>query len=181
MGFEGEVVLAECEPLLVAVEEPIAALARLRCGRVARTPPPTPRGAESRVDARALHGWRYVAAAALDAGIVAVLLLVIVIAALTAMTVPVSALGPSAPALAIMALLLGAAYFLCFGGLRGATVGERTLGIEPGASPSTLTPRAVIDRALLSATEDVRCIQRCGERIGRSIAAWTSETGTAKG
>jgi hypothetical protein len=80
-----------------------------------------------------------------------------------------------------MGVLLAAGYFLCFGGVRGATIGERALGVAPREFTASLTLRAVADRALWSATKDVRCILGCGERLGRSTADWTSgETHPAK-
>jgi hypothetical protein len=185
-GFDGPAVLAECEALLAPVEEPIAGLARLRGGRV-RRPDPPPRQSTIEADpatddGSAFQGWRHLAAAALDAAIIVGLLLLVVVSALTALTVPLSALDGSAAAFALMGMILAAGYFLCFGGVRGATVGERTLGIESRGPASMLTLQAVAERALQSATEDVRCIQRFGERLGRSTAAWASSApGEAKG
>jgi hypothetical protein len=67
--------------------------------------------------------------------------------------------------------------------VRGATVGERALAVgRPGRPCAPVTLTRVAERALLSATEDVRCIQRCGERLGRSTTGWMSSvTGEAKG
>jgi hypothetical protein len=185
-GFDPAAMLAECEALLPQIVEPIAALARLRGGRVRRPETPAPQRAvetdDPPPDAAALAGWRCLAASALDGGVVVGLLLVVVVAALSALTAPVSALQESTPAFGLMGLFLAAGYFLCFGGVRGATVGERALGVEPRASSSTLTLRAVAERALLSATEDVRCIVRSGARLGRSTAEWVSSaTHPAKG
>jgi len=185
-GFDAAAVLAECESLLPPVEEPIAALARLRGCRVRRPDPPSPHQASDpdtpTDDSSPFPGWRHLAAAALDAGIVVGLLLIVVVSALTALTVPISALERSAPALGLMGMILAAGYFVCFGGVRGATVGERSLGIESRGPVSMLTLQAVAERALQSATEDVRCIQRFGERLGRSMAAWASNApGEAKG
>lgn len=186
LGFDAAAVLAECEALLPAVEEPIAALARLRGCPVRRPdPPPQPVAAEERKPPEPespLSDWRHLAAAALDACVVVGLLLIVVVSALTAMTVPLDALQRSAAPFTVMGLLLAAAYFVCFGGVRGATVGARNLGLEPRAPGSALTLRAVAERAIQSATEDVRCIQRFGERLGRSTAAWASSAaGEAKG
>jgi len=177
-GFDPAAMLAECEASLPQVDEPIAALARLRGGRVrkpetAAAPRPAENG-EPAADTAALSGWRCLAAATLDGGVVVGLLLVVVVAALSALTAPVSALQESAPPFVLMGLLLAAGYFLCFGGVRGATVGERALGLEPRPLASTLTLRAVAERAVLSATEDVRCIVRSGARFGRSTAEWVS-------
>ena len=186
MGFDAADVLSECEPFLVPVEEPIAALARLRGCPVRRPDPPARPDANDRHLLRqpdpALPDWRSLAAAALDAGVVVGLLLVLVVSALTALTVPVSSLSHSAPPFGLMGVLLAAAYFVWFGGVRGVTVGERTLGVRPRAVTSMLTVSAVAERAFQSATEDARCIQRFGERLGRSIAAWASnEASEAKG
>lgn len=185
MGFDAAAALAECEPLLPVVDEPIAALARLR-GCRARRPEPLARAAADAAPApdsdSAFPDWRHLAAAALDACVIVGLLLIVVVSALTAMTVPLSALQRSAPAFAVMGLLFAAAYYVWFGGVRGTTVGERKLGLEPRGSGSTLTLRAVSERAIEAATEDVRCIMRFGERLGRSTAAWASSaTGEAKG
>jgi hypothetical protein len=178
MRFDAAEVLAECEPLLTPVDEPIAALARLRGCPVRRPDPPARQDVADHPPAREADspfaGWRHLASAALDACVVVGLLLIVVVSALTALTVPVSALERSAPAFGLMGVLLAAVYFVCFGGVRGATVGERTLGVESPAPTSMLTVRVVGERALQSATEDVRYIQRSGERLGRSIAAWVS-------
>lgn len=186
VGFDAAEVLAECEPLLAPVAEPIAALARLRGCPVRRPDPPAVlRSQDPRTPAEAdfpFPGWCYLAASALDACIVVALLVVVVVSALTALTVPIAALERSAPSFGVMGALLAAAYFVCFGGVRGATVGERALGIEPRTPAAMLTLRTVGERALQAATEDVRCIQRSGERLGRSIAAWvSSEASEAKG
>jgi hypothetical protein len=186
MGFDGAAVLAECEPFLVPVDEPIAALARLRGVRARR---PEPSRSPSEADAQddfagdsPFAGWRRLAAAALDACVVAGLLLMVIVSALTALTAPVSALKDSAPAFGLMGLLLAAAYFLCFGGVRGVTVGARALGVARDGHASTVTLQLVLERAMLSATEDLRCMVRMGERLGRSTAAWVaSASGAVKG
>jgi hypothetical protein len=186
LGFDGAAVLTECEPLLVPLDEPIAALARLRGVRSRPAEPPTgSREADPDVTAHdsPFSGWRHLAAAAVDACVIAGLLLVVVVAALTLLTAPVAALKDSGGAFAVMGLVLSAGYFLCFGGVRGATVGERAFSIErPDHASPTVTLSHVAERALLSATEDMRCLQRCGEWLGRSTAAWTSSApGEAKG
>jgi hypothetical protein len=165
-GLDGAAILAECEPLLTPLDEPIAALARAR-GLRAR-PGETIRVQDDEADAddSAFPGWRQFVAAAVDACVIGGLLVLFVIAALTLLTAPVSALRHSAGAFAIMGMVLGAGYFLCFGGVRGETVGERTLSIVP-RRPSTpaMTLRTVAERALLAATEDARCLQRWGGRL----------------
>jgi hypothetical protein len=67
--------------------------------------------------------------------------------------------------------------------VRGITVGERVFSVElTRHHAATVTLTLVVERALLAATEDVRCIQRCGERLARSTVTWMSNaTGDAKG
>ena len=179
-GFDGAAMLVECEALLTPLDEPIAALARVRGLR------PRPEAASGTrecepPDDLAGAAW-HLAAAALDACVIVTLLLVVVIAALTMLTAPVSALRDAGGPFGVLGLLLAAGYFLCFGGIRGATIGERALRLAP-ARPSAplLTVRLATERALLAATEDARCILRCGEWLGRSTAAWMSSApGEAK-
>jgi len=186
MGFDGAAILAQCESLLAPLDEPIAALGRLR-GVRARPPEPVPSThVEEHHDVLAdspFPDWRQLAATAVDACVIAGLLLVVVVAALTVLTAPVSVLRNSGGAFGLMGVMLGAGYFLCFGGVRGATVGERAMALDSAhQSSTTVTLTRVLERALLSATEDVRCIQRCGEWLGRSTGTWTSSaTGEAKG
>jgi hypothetical protein len=186
LGFDGAAILAACEPLLVPLDEPIAALARLRGVRAwpQETPAPSHAGAldEAALDAP-FPGWRHLAAAAVDACVVASLLLVVVVAALTLLTAPVSVLKDSGGAFGVMGMVLGAGYYFCFGGVRGATVGAQALAVDGARQASeSVTLTRVVERALLSATDDLRWIQRCGGWLGRSTAGWTSNaTGEAKG
>jgi hypothetical protein len=185
-GFDGAAMLAECEALLTPLDEPIAALARSRGLRVrphealpVREPA---HAAVAAVDPDAA-GWRHLAAAAIDAGVVGALLLAVVVAALTLLTAPVSALRDGGGAFAIMGMVLAGGYYFCFGGVRGVTVGERLVGIERRSpAGAVVTIHVALERALLAATEDARWFQRCGERLGRSSAGWmSSAAGEAKG
>jgi|SRR5688572_8983244 transcriptional regulator with XRE-family HTH domain len=183
-GLDGAAVLARCEPLLTPIDEPIAALARAR-GLRPRPQGPTVADGNAHDDGAIdspFAGWRHLAAAAVDACVIVTLLLVVVIAALTLLTVPVSALRDAGAAFGIMGLLLAGGYFLCFGGVRGATVGERALSVEPRRPVGpVVTVRVAMERAMLAATEDARCMERWGERLGRSTAAWmSSAAGEAK-
>ncbi|HET7694481.1 MAG TPA: helix-turn-helix domain-containing protein [Vicinamibacterales bacterium] len=167
-GFDGAAILAECEALLTPVDEPIAALARVRGLRARPAEPPQSRDqpADDLAGDTAFPGWRHLAAAAIDACVIAGLLLAMIVAALTLLIVPVAALRDSGGAFAVMGLLLAGGYYVCFGGVRGATVGERALSIEPRRPGGpAVTLRMVAERALLAATEDVRCIERWGERL----------------
>ena len=185
-GFDGAAVLAECEPLMTPMNEPIAALARARGLR--GRPDGGPRGhdresSDELTNDSPLLDWRPLAAAAVDAAGVGALLVALVVAALTMLIAPVSALRDAGGAFAIMGLLIAGGYFLCFGGVRGTTVGDRVLAVEPRRPLETpVTLRLVAERALLAAAADARCILRCGGRLGRSTAAWmSSAAGEAKG
>lgn len=175
-GFDGAAVLAECEPQLRPLEEPIAALARAN-GLRARPGAPVPRDGETPDPSieSPLAGWKHLAAAIVDAVVVAGLLMVVVIAALTFLIMPISALRNSGPAFGVMGLLLGAAYFLCFGGVRGSTIGERALGLQPAPIGGPVTIPIALERAMLAATADVRCVQRWSERAGRFFADWLDD------
>lgn len=177
-GLDPVEALAECEPQLTPVEEPISALGRLRGVRQPVAPRPVataghrgslPIAAEAALRDIVLPDWRLLAAAALDAWVVVALLLVVVVCAVTAMTVPIGALARSGPTFGLMGVLLAFAYFVWFGGLGGRTLGERLLRVEPGTREhAALTLRAIGSRALLAATEDARFIQELG--------AWTGKT-----
>lgn len=176
-GFDGAAALAECEPLLRPLEEPIAALARAN-GLRARPNASVPRDGETPPDPATespFAGWQHLAAAVVDAVVVAGLLMVVVIAALTFLTMPISALRHSGPAFGVMSLVLGAAYFLCFGGVRGSTIGERALGLEAPPIAGPVTIAIALERAMLAATADVRCVQRWSERAGRFLAEWIDD------
>jgi transcriptional regulator with XRE-family HTH domain len=179
-GFDPAETLAECESELTPVEEPISALGRLRG---VRQPPPRPRAVATPSPAATTQNgsgsasgdwlfpnWRLPAAAALDACVVAGLLLVVVICAITAMMVSVSVLDHSGPAFGLMGVLLGSAYFVWFGGLGGRTMGDQVLGVEPrNMEHGSLTLRAIGARALLAATEDARFIRGLGVWAGITV------------
>jgi uncharacterized RDD family membrane protein YckC len=172
-GLDPAEMLATIEPWLRAVDDPIFGLARLKGIRV-----PAPAAADipvigviSTVDAEAgPANWRPLAAALIDALIVTALLLVVVLAAVSALLVPVAALDHSSPAFGFMGVLLALGYYLCFGGVSGATVGERVMHVSHAPRQRTLTLHAVAARALQSASEDVRCLCSLGARLGRWLA-----------
>ena len=176
-GFDPEEVLAACESLLTPLEEPIAALGRLRGVRQPNRTAPMP-AAETAAPAtpsvpgpssagRGFPDWRLLAAAALDGCLVITLLILLIVCTLTAMAVPVAALDGSGPVFALMGVLLGITYFGCFGGVGGRTAGERLLRVEPETfERGSLTLRAVLVRALRSATDDARFIRRLGAWMG---------------
>ncbi|MEO6235546.1 MAG: helix-turn-helix domain-containing protein [Vicinamibacterales bacterium] len=182
-GFDPAETLAASEPFLAQVDEPISALGRRHGVRQPRTPPPVaeaagdagrpqaPDAAAEGIGAplaqRILDAGRVLAAAAIDAVIIVTLLLAVVVSALTALMVPVSALAQSGPAFGVMGALLAALYFAWFGGLRGATIGEQLLPAEAAAmGAQTRTLNAIASRAVDAATRDARAIQRLGASVG---------------
>jgi Helix-turn-helix domain/RDD family len=173
-GLDSMAVLADAEAWLVSVDDPIVGLARLKGLRPQPSAPievavlNAPREVEADVSSAA---WRPLAAALIDAVIVSALLLLVVMAAVAALFVPVSTLDGSSPAFAFMGMLLAAGYFVWFGGVAGATVGERAMHItRPRHHPSRLTLHAIAAGALQSASEDVDCLRGLGARVGRRLA-----------
>jgi transcriptional regulator with XRE-family HTH domain len=182
-GLDPLELLASCEPFLRPAEEPIEGLARLR--GLAR--PKRPARAESptrTVDPIECPAWRPLAAAAVDALVIAGFLLVVVFGAALSLVVPISALDRSAGWFALVGIVLGLGYFAWFAGLVGTTLGDRAVGTSPGSSEvPTVTLRDVRIRTLRSATEDVRSIQRLGIAFGalttfRSAAQSTAPLST---
>jgi hypothetical protein len=172
-GFDPAEVLSACEPFLRAVEEPIGALARLH-GRPPK--PPARVNPPAVADAFDRPSWRPLAAAAIDACIIMALLLVFVLCAAAMLLVPVRALGPSAPWLAVMGFVLGAGYFVWFGGVLGTTIGARALGLDAGLEqPRSLTLEAIAIRTMRAVSEDVRCIERMGAWVVAVFAAYRSQ------
>jgi hypothetical protein len=188
-GLDAAAVLAECEPLLPSVPDPIDALAR-KCGvapsstngpghsdsparALARRFAGTlgsPSSAPSPTDERSASegNLRTLAGASVDAAVVGVLLIGLVVVAAAVVRVPIVALRAAPVPLALVGVVLGGSYFLWFGGLVGATLGRVVLraGSHVGAR-ERLTLRTIAERALTSATEDARGIVQLGFRAGR--------------
>jgi uncharacterized RDD family membrane protein YckC len=172
LGLPPGGLLAECETLLAPIDDPIAALCRLHGMRPAavhqaRTAPPaTPRDHER-------PSARLAAAAALDALAVVGLLLLIVIVTVTAFELPFAALGrAAAPAFAVTAAILWLCYVVLFGGIAGATPGERACGVrrrQHDGRPADL--RGIALRALRCACRDVWLIERFGKWVGEMLIA----------
>ena len=183
-GLDPAETLAACEALLPELDDPISGLARMRGVRQPKVAPARadsgshPAAPNGMPGADLLPRWQVVAAAAVDAAVVVGLLLVVVLCAVTAMTVPMSALAESGGAFGVMGVLLGAAYFVWFGGLRGATLGEQWLGVEQEhPRHPALTLAAIGACALRSATRDTRSI----ERLGAAIAAFIHQAAIRRG
>jgi hypothetical protein len=171
-GLDPAETLVDASAFLVSVNDPIVGLARLKGLRPVRSAPPPsesdPAPGAIEPDA-ARPPWRPLTAALIDALIVTALLLFVVLAAVAVLAVPVSALDRSSPVFGVMGLLLAAGYFLCFGGIGGATVGERVMQVAAPPQRETLTLDAVAARALQAASEDVRCLCELGARLGRRL------------
>lgn len=173
LSFDADEVLASCHPLLPSPEDPISALARLRGLRPA-TPPkasaavpePAPAHFLPRVVAArsACPGWRLLASVTIDALAVMGLLLAAVAGTILMSGAPLSALGAAAPwVFGLLGMVLESCYFVCFGGIACATIGERLMGLRAGrrnARPIDL--RAIAARALRCAVRDLRFIRRLG-------------------
>lgn len=182
-GLDPEDTLAACEARLPELDDPISGLGRMHGmpqQRVAPLPASSaPAAPQSRTPGDVLlPRWHVVAAAAVDAAVVVGLLMFVVLCAVTALTVPVSALAGSGIAFGVMGVLLGTAYFVWFGGLRGATLGEQWLGVEhQHPRHPALTLAAIGAGALRSATRDLRSIQR----LGAAIAAFIHQAALRRG
>jgi len=168
-------VLADCEPWLPRVDDPIGALARRhQCAPVNSAPlNPTP-------EASALEPhWRLLAASAVDAVVVGALLLVLVAVAAAAVRVPIAALSGAPAPLGLMGLVIAGGYFLWFGGLVGATLGRVAVHASTHVGDrEQLTLRTIAERALSSAAEDARTIVRLGVRTRQRAArlGWPSHS-----
>ncbi len=151
-------VLAACEPLLRPMEDAMAGLAHLRGmrrpDRAKSAPPPLP------------HTARRVMAAAIDAFVVMLSLLTVIAA--TSVLLPVSSLGSdAADGFGLMGVMLAITYFVCVGGVAGATLGEQLVHAG-NALPGPITVRNLVARALRAATVDARAIVEAGT----TVAAW---------
>lgn len=171
-GFDPGEVLAACESQLTPVAEPIHAMGKLHGVRQPAAPA-APAHAPASSPAAGLPyifpDWRPLAAAAVDACVVGILLLGVVVCAITAMMVPLSALDRSGPMFGLMGVVLGAGYFVWFGGVGGQTLGEQVCRVQARKPEQTLmTLRAIAAGALLAATEDLRFIQGLGAWAGRT-------------
>jgi hypothetical protein len=168
LDLDAAQILAACEPLLPRVADPIDAMCRLRGVR-----PSTARAAAADATPPAdVHrpDWRLAAAAALDAAVVGVMLTGVIASAAVIARAPVTALGGSDAAFALMGILLAASYFVWLGGLSGATAGERWIGLRSRAvSFPSLNLRAITVRAMCCATDDIRFVRDLGAWLGRMV------------
>jgi uncharacterized RDD family membrane protein YckC len=168
-ALDADGMVAECETLLPQIDDPIAALSRMR----GMTPAVHALSDSAPTKATAPGGspaWRPFAAATLDGAVAALLLVVACAGAALVVRMPISALGSSASALFALGLVLAAAYYVCLGGLSGTTLGESAVGATHAArDPRPLTLRAIVLRTLAAATADARAIHGVGMWTARVL------------
>jgi hypothetical protein len=166
-ALDPDQLLADCEPLLTHPEDPVSALARLR--GMTPAPGPTPTVAPDASVQPELR-WRAFAAACIDGALAGGLLIIVSAGAALLARVPPAALGPSAIALFLVALLQASVYYAWVGGLAGTTLGEFAVGPERlPRDPRPLTLRAIGLRTFAAATADARAIRAMGEWTGRRL------------
>jgi hypothetical protein len=166
-GLDAVEILAACDPLLPAFDDPISAMGRLRG---VRSPKPTDTSSsEPLVVADApCPDWRLLAAALLDAGFLGVILTVVIASAMVMARAPAAALAGSAAAFGVVGVLLGGSYFVWLGGLAGTTVGQRAVGlVSCSQERGSANLRTIASRAMRAATEDLRFIRDLGLWVGR--------------
>jgi hypothetical protein len=170
-------VLAECEPWLPRVDDPIGALARKhRCAPslsegLRPSDSPTLRSKPTERRTSSDPHWRLLAASAVDAAVVGLLLLVLVVVAAAVVRVPIAALSGAPAPLGLMGLVIAGGYFLWFGGLVGATLGRLAVHASTHMGEcEQLTLRTIAERALTSAAEDARAIVRLGVQARQGAA-----------
>jgi hypothetical protein len=108
------------------------------------------------------------AAAVIDAAVVGGMLAVVIAMTSVMSRVPPTALESSAASFAVMGMLLAGSYFIWLGGLAGATVGERAVGLPSGSHEFTaLNLRAIAVRTVRSGTD--------GPRFLRDLSIWLGQ------
>jgi hypothetical protein len=189
LAFDSDEILEACEPLLPATEDPVIALARLRGLRPAPTKPvPASSPPRERTtvmsqgsdDPPPFPAWRPLAAVAMDALMVAALLITAIAGTITMSGAGPSSLGhAAAPVFGLMGALLVCCYFVFFGGIACATAGERLVGMRVGRRhPTHVDPRMVVARAFRCAGRDVRYIMRLGAWTGAMMPPGSSGAGS---
>ena len=181
VALDPEEILAASGEWLPAEEDPVCALARLQGLKPATAAAPmrarTPDAAareEPIPDGCPFPPWRPLAAVAIDGFVIATLLLVAVAGTISMSGAGASSLGRSAaPVFALLGLILGSSYFMCFGGVACATAGERLIGMRVGRrSPRHTSPRRLAARAVRCAGRDVRYLVRLGAWAG-TVLPWS--------
>lgn len=169
-------VLAECEALLPAVDDPLDALARLRGIRSPRKTKASGNSAPVLTvqwrDSAAM--WKPLAAAAIDSAIIMAMMLLLAAVTTIFCGAPLSAFrGTAVPAFGVMGILLAGCYFVCFAGIARATLGERAMRVSP--APADLASHdlhAVLVRTVRGVLRDVSSIRTLGDTLGRAANDW---------
>ena len=178
LNLDGDEMLRLGEPLLPAAGDPLdamrrargmpsisKALARAKTEAVPSQPDPIRRSPSTFPD------WRSLAAAIIDAGVMAIGSLVLVTSTV-AIGLPLHALDRvGAAALFGVMCVLGAMYFVVFGGILGQTVGEYVAGSPTVPPPPKLTLDIVGARTRTAIIRDWSFVARLGEWLGRTTAA----------
>ena len=182
LGLDPEHLLADIEPLLPPLEDPIAGLARVRGLRPHeekrptedKHPQPVKPPAQAAGDSRKLG--RLLLATTIDAACIGVTVLVLPVATTLLTSVTPSALRPAAVPFGAMAALFTCAYYLVFAGIGGQTPGERIAHATRGgaAPPARCTMRGARTRALESASADARAITFLGAALAAFVVRHTS-------
>jgi hypothetical protein len=159
--------VAGCEAMLPAVDDPIAALARLAGLRA-----PEKKSDAATVRSEPNAGWLSLAASAVDACVVAALLAALVACAALQLRVPVAALSAVVMPLLLLGGVIAAGYFVWFGGLIGTTVGEFAVRSRARGWNGRVTWRLIGARAMRAATADVRGIVNAAARISPQPGLW---------
>jgi hypothetical protein len=178
LGLDPAAVVADCDAFLRPIEDPIDALARLRGVR-------SPRKTETAgglADSAPVHAtqssdsaaiWKPLAAAAIDGGIIMAMLLFLVAITMTFCQAPLSAFRGAAVAFGLMGILLAGGYFVWFGGIACATVGDWAMALSP--EPEDLASHdlhSVLARTIRSVLRDVSSIRALGDTLGRAAIDW---------
>ena len=175
LALDPNEVLADCAALLPPIDDPIDAMARLRGLRTSKPAmaPPDGRDAPAAVSAEPAT-WRPIAASAIDAAIIMTLLLTLAAMTMIFCGASMSAFGASsALAFGLMGLVLAGGYFVCFGGIAPATIGERLVQWPPPIDDGGSRDLAgVVARALRCALRDASYITHLGSLVGHSSFGW---------
>jgi Helix-turn-helix domain len=166
-GLDSAEVLADCEPLLPRVADPIDALAR-KCGVPASKV--IARSVAALADGDARVSWRTLAAPAIDAAFIGAILTAVIGSAAFFAGVPIHAVARAALPLAIVGIVQGIGYFAWFGGLCGTTLGGLLMHASHARDREPLTLETIASRAWSAATDDARAILRLGVRSRQGAA-----------
>jgi transcriptional regulator with XRE-family HTH domain len=151
-------------PLLPTVEDPIDAMRRLNGFAVQDH-------FEQPVDkpSSMLPDWRVIAASVIDAGAMAFGLIVLVTCTI-AMGLPMTMLDRAAagPLFSVI-LLVAVLYYVIFGGIVGATIGEYVIGGGKSAQPARLNLQAIATRTREAILRDWYFVEQLGHWVGRSM------------